>query len=102
MKIRNWIAVGNAVLLLSAPVATIASEQGIADACLGCHSASESRPGTPVLHGQNRDYLLAQLKDFKRAKRRSAVMIPMARGLSEEEMVRLADYFANAAGLPGN
>jgi cytochrome c553 len=63
--------------------------------CFLCHglkgeSGSEE---LPVLAGQGEKYLAKQLRDFL-AGRRKGTMQRLARGLSEEEIVAVASYFA--------
>lgn len=53
--------------------------------------------GYPRLAGLNAAYLLRQLNDFAGGARRSAVMQPVAHGLSTKQRAALAAYFS---GLP--
>lgn len=68
--------------------------------CAACHGANgkSAIPGYPHLAGQNAAYLTAQLKAFKSGERKgasSAIMAPMAMGLSEQDMMDLAAYYAS-------
>lgn len=71
-------------------------------ACVNCHGISGKglKPGTsmfPVIGGQHKDYLLAQLLSFKhddRTNSPNAIMNKIASVLSDEELMALADYLA--------
>ena len=71
-------------------------------ACVNCHGISGKglTPGTvmfPVIGGQHKDYLLAQLLAFKyddRVNSPNAIMNKVARALSDEELDAIADYLA--------
>jgi cytochrome c553 len=68
-------------------------------ACASCHGMNGiSQAGIfPNLAGQKAEYLIAQLTAFKSGERKSAnsaMMIPMAAGLSDQDMRDLAAYFS--------
>jgi len=68
--------------------------------CNACHGANGVgiAPNFPNLSGQKADYLVAQLKAFKSGERKgasSAMMAPMAAGLSEQDMMDLAAYYSS-------
>lgn len=65
--------------------------------CARCHGVDgiSNNPGIPHLAGQQKDYLVKQLKDFRSGFRRSAPMREVARTLSNEEIVSLALYYSS-------
>ena len=68
-----------------------------AQACTACHGAKgvPIDPKTiPVIWGQQESYLMKQLRDFRNGERKSAVMAPLAKGLAEGDLRKLAAYFA--------
>lgn len=79
-------------------------------ACFSCHGKdykSPIDPTYPILAGQHEDYLLATLKQYKRAStaektaaltRTNAIMGGQAAGLSTKDMEDIAAYLAS---LPG-
>ena len=74
--------------------------QSKAGVCAACHGADGigTGPTFPNLAGQKPDYIVAQLKAFKSGARKggqSAIMAPMAAGLSEQDMKDLAAYFSS-------
>ncbi|WP_124705590.1 c-type cytochrome [Sulfuriferula multivorans] len=74
------------------------SGTGNISACMLCHGLNgEGRPpaGFPRLAGQNRDYLVKQLKDFKAKLRTNPLMRPIASALNTAQMNDVADYYAS-------
>ena len=71
-----------------------------AKACLACHGADAKSPITdviPKLAGQNKGYLVQQLKDIKsgaRANGGTAQMKSIAAGLSDEDISAIAEYLS--------
>lgn len=64
--------------------------------CMSCHGPrGVSRVASyPSLAGQDREYLLAQLRDFKAGRRENPMMNSMVASLSDTDMQQLAAYFA--------
>ncbi|MHB1084935.1 MAG: c-type cytochrome [Thiobacillus sp.] len=109
MRLINWV--GRAALLAlcvssaqaaegeGAQIARAGNGKG-ADACSTCHGmdgAGMAVAGFPRLAGQNADYLAKQLRDMQQGLRSNPVMQPMAKALSDSEIVAVARFFA---GLP--
>jgi len=74
--------------------------KGKAGVCAACHGANGigTAPTFPNLAGQKEAYIVAQLKAFKSGERKggnSAMMAPMAAGLSDQDMMDLAAYFSS-------
>ncbi|MDE3010381.1 MAG: cytochrome c [Pseudomonadota bacterium] len=71
--------------------------------CQGCHGQPGWRTAfpevytVPKLGGQNPNYLVAALKEYKTGERAHPTMQAIAAGLSEQDMVDLAAYYAAAA-----
>lgn len=69
-------------------------------ACAQCHAYNGGSDGTgafPRIAGQPVQYLVAQLQDFASGARRNAVMSPIAKGLSPDDLAEVAAYYANAS-----
>ncbi|PCE30478.1 c-type cytochrome [Burkholderia ubonensis] len=68
----------------------------LTDACIGCHGAKGTslHQGYPSLAGQPAAYVAAQLHDFASGQRADPNMAPLAMTMSEDEIKRLADYYA--------
>lgn len=74
------------------------SGAGNISACMQCHGPNgegQAAAGFPRLAGQNRDYLVKQLKDFKAKLRTNPLMSPIANALSPVQMNDVADYYAS-------
>ena len=63
--------------------------------CVACHGAVgiSPNPSWPNLAGQQKDYLIKQLNDFKQGNRKDPWMSPFAISLSTEDIKDLADFF---------
>ena len=70
---------------------------GKANQCFACHGVNgvSLNPEFPSLAGQNKNYLIKQLKAFKSGDRKSQIMKPMASGLSDKDMESVATYFSS-------
>lgn len=82
----------------AAKAASLATE-----VCAGCHGADGNSmvAAFPKLAGQQKVYLLRELKDYKSGKRVSEVMVPLVANLSEDELTQLAAYYAKQKPAPG-
>ena len=95
-----------ACLALSAVIAAPvqADAEAIAnEMCAGCHGADGNSmvPGFPKLAGQQKVYLLRELKDYRSGKRVSEIMAPLVSTLSDQDVADLADYYAKQKPAPG-
>lgn len=65
--------------------------------CFICHGAEgeSSSPAFPRLEGQNANYMVRQLQDYKSGKRKSSTMQPMVEDLSEADFKALGAFFAS-------
>ncbi len=89
----------SAVLLSSflfTPITQGKSSPGKANQCFACHGVNgvSLNPEFPSLAGQNKNYLVKQLRAFKSGDRKSPIMKPMASGLSDKDMEQVATYFS--------
>lgn len=87
-----------------APVDPLVAAQAKAAACGGCHGMDGNSfvPNFPKLAGQQQDYLIKQLQDFKNGARTDAMMTGMAAGLGDEDVKAVALYYSKQkAGLGG-
>jgi cytochrome c553 len=73
-----------------------ADTQKLAQTCGACHGAdgNSTNPQYPVLAGQSWRYIYNELKDYQAGRRSNAVMSPMAKNLTREQMIALGNYFA--------
>jgi cytochrome c553 len=71
--------------------------------CVACHGVdgNSSQPAHPKLAGLQPEYLLKQLRDYRKGLRKSALMEPIVKDLTEDEMAGLAAYYAEQKPKPG-
>lgn len=72
-------------------------------ACIACHGAAgnSSIAENPKLSGQHGAYLRKQLLDFKSGERNNAIMGPIAKGMTEEDIRNLIAYMDKSKPAPG-
>ncbi len=73
--------------------------------CIACHGVDGNSiaPTFPKIAGQNEDYLIKQLKEFKTGSRVDAVMAGMVAPLTKADIANLAAYYASqkvSSGVP--
>jgi cytochrome c553 len=86
------------ILMLSATtvLAQGKSAQELIGACSRCHGEDGNTSGIyPDLAGQQKEYTVKQLLDFKSGARKNTQMSPMVGVLSEEDMHTLAEFYAD-------
>jgi cytochrome c553 len=76
-----------------------------APACAQCHAFNGSSDGSgafPRIAGQSTHYLAQQMRDFRSNVRANAIMSPIAKALSPDDIADVAAYYAgvNAPFLP--
>lgn len=101
--ISVFMTIGVAGSSLAAGMGSADAGATKAAACGGCHGMDGNSMVTviPKLAGQHANYLVKQLSDFKSATRNDPTMMAMAAGLSEQDVLDIAAYFASQK-LQGN
>lgn len=91
-----WSLLG-ALFATSALAADADIETLVSERCATCHGAKghSTSPIFPSLAGQNQEYLVKQLQDFRSKKRVSDTMAPQAAGLSDDNVASLGAFFAS-------
>lgn len=71
--------------------------------CSACHgpNGQSTNPIVPRLAGQNAEYLVRQIANFKTGARKGAVMFYQLGDLSSDDIVALADFFSRQRTIPG-
>lgn len=72
--------------------------------CAACHGVDGNGgadPSWPKLAGQEQDYLVNQLENFKSGGRKNPLMAGIAAGLGAQDMRNVAAYYANLKIKPG-
>ena len=82
--------------LASAGALSMNVEERVATQCATCHGekGQSVSPQFPSLAGQNPEYMVKQMNDFKSGKRKSETMTPQVAELTKEEIAALAAWFA--------
>jgi cytochrome subunit of sulfide dehydrogenase len=96
-------------VLLAAATAVPAHAQdpnyarNIAGTCTACHGTEGRSVGgvPPSLAGQDKSYLLLQLREFKAGNRPATIMHQHAKGYTDEQLELIAGYFAGMKAGPG-
>ncbi|HSS45986.1 MAG TPA: cytochrome c [Burkholderiales bacterium] len=70
-------------------------------ACAACHGAdgNSATPDFPRIAGQQPDYIVKALSDYKSGARKDPIMGAMGANLSKQDMEDLAAYFSSQSGL---
>lgn len=94
---------GGIVLSGAALAADDAATRIASEVCAGCHGADGNSiaPNFPKLAGQQKVYLLRELKDYKSGKRISEIMVPLVATLSDDDLTNLAAYYARQKTAAG-
>ena len=81
--------------MLSQPVHAVNSDaEAIAQECAGCHGTRGDGYGSlPPIVGMDRRLFLKTMQDFKQGDRPATVMTRIAKGLTDRDLVKLADHF---------
>ena len=68
-----------------------------AQTCAACHGQNgvPIEPKTiPIIWGQQQSYLMKQLHDYRSGDRDNPIMTPIAKGLAQDDLRKIAAYFA--------
>jgi cytochrome c553 len=70
-------------------------------ACAACHGVdgNSAAPDFPRTAGQQPDYIVKTLSDYKSGARKDPIMGAMAAALTRQDMEDLAAYFSSQTGL---
>ncbi|HWT35436.1 MAG TPA: cytochrome c [Paraburkholderia sp.] len=80
---------------VAAHAADAAKGRAKAVQCQACHGMDgiAKVPEAPNLAGQNEDYLVKALKDFKSGARQNDMMLLVAKPLSDDDIANLAAFY---------
>ena len=71
--------------------------RGLAATCANCHGTdgrTVDGSAIPSLVGMPKNYMVMQMKAFKEGTRPATVMHQITKGITDEQIDRIADYFA--------
>jgi cytochrome c553 len=95
-------AVAAGLPVTSLPACAADDVEGKVQMCAACHGRNgvPVDPKTiPIIWGQQQSYLVKQLHDYRSGDRTSPIMSPIAQSLAQEDLRKIAAYFA-AKGWP--
>lgn len=98
LKTIPLVMCGMGAILMLSSQAHAADDMGaamLANTCASCHGPDGKSPGAiPSLNHLSADYIAGAMKDFKTDKRTATVMNRIAKGYTDEEIERMAQYFS--------
>ena len=100
MVTRHFFAIAGAGLglaLTAGPACAADDIEAKAQMCVTCHGQNgvPTDPKTiPIIAGQQQSYLVKQLHDYRSGDRDNPIMSPIAKGLAQEDLRKIAAYFA--------
>jgi cytochrome c553 len=83
--------------VIAAPAYAADDIEAKAQACAACHGQNgvPVEPKTiPIIWGQQQSYLVKQMHDYRSGDRDNPIMSPIAKGLAQEDLRKIAAYFA--------
>lgn len=88
-------AIGMLLFTAASHAEVDAHSRNLAASCAACHGTNgNNEGGMPVLAGMDKALFVSQMKDFKSGARPATVMHNHAKGYTDEEFGKLADFFA--------
>ncbi|MDX1795101.1 MAG: cytochrome c [Hydrogenovibrio sp.] len=96
-KILLTALASSAVLAATLSTASAADVPAKVKTCVGCHGVGGNSlvPNFPKLAGQHAAYIEKALKDFRDGFRKDSTMQTFAKGLTDEEIKELANYYSS-------
>ena len=83
------------IAVLPAMAGENADGRNWAATCTGCHGTGGRSDGAiPGLVGLQKAYMVMALREFREGTRQATVMHQLAKGYSDEQIERIAEYFA--------
>lgn len=86
------------------PAEVVGTPPAALQTCVACHGADGARTVAdeyPILAGQQADYIVQALEDYKSGKRKNAVMAGIITGVNAKDFPAIARFFASQDGLCG-
>lgn len=96
------LLVAGGSVALPAMSADPAYARNLAATCFTCHGTDGRSVGgvPPSIAGQDKNYMLQQLKDFRDGKRPATIMHQHAKGYTDAQLELIAGYFASVTRGP--
>jgi cytochrome c553 len=89
------VGIGFAITAVPASAADdIEAKVQMCDACHGQNGMPTDPKTIPIIWGQQQSYLVKQLRDYRNGERDNPIMSPIAKALAQEDLRKIAAYFA--------
>jgi len=93
-RVSGIMVVAGALLLPHAQVQAADDGRLLASGCFQCHGTAGVKGGFGSIAGIGKADMLNKLNDFRLKAAGSNIMVPHARGYTNEQLALIADYFA--------
>ena len=95
-KRLQGILIASSVVLAGPVFAATPSASMLGNTCAGCHGTNGNSigPATPTIAGISSEYFIEAMEEYKSGERPSTIMERIAKGYTEEEIKRMAGFFA--------
>lgn len=91
----GWILLTGSLWAQSAAAQVVNDGRLLASGCFQCHGTAGQKGGFGTLAGVGKQDMLNKLNNDMRSKdARSSIMIPHARGYTNQQLLLIADYFS--------
>ncbi len=89
------VLAGSALSVAAGQLTAGPSASMLANTCAGCHGTNGASvgPASPSIAGYSTEYFVDTMKAFKSGDRPSTIMGRIAKGYSEEEFEKMAEFF---------
>jgi cytochrome c553 len=97
MFARLFSTIVGAAVTFAVPAHAVDDIEAKAQLCAACHGQNgvPTDPKTvPIIWGQQQSYLVKQLHDYRSGDRDNPIMSPVAKDLAQEDLRKIAAYFA--------
>ena len=91
------VGVGIGFAITAVPASAADDIEAKVQSCAVCHGQNgvPIDPKTiPIIWGQQQSYLVKQLRDYRNGERDNPIMSPIAKALAQEDLRKIAAYFA--------
>src|SRR5262249_52312506 len=91
------LGAGIRLAVIAVPAHAANDIEATAQLCAACHGQNgvPSDPKTvPIIWGQEPSYLFKQMRNYRNGERDNPIMSPIAKSLAEEDLRKIASYFA--------
>ncbi|CAM3894111.1 c-type cytochrome [Bordetella tumulicola] len=99
--VMSCVSAGQATAADAAPTGNVEDAKDKISMCIGCHGIPGYKASFPELYhvpmiaGQNAEYIVAALNEYKKGARSHPTMDAIAGSLSDQDIADLAAYYAN-------